>query len=209
MKRWNSWWNRVKRAMAHADAVTRGEVTRPRTEQRRELTDAEKWQQEHGFSAAVTPMPATADISKHNAVIDREYRDEIERRQALMRHGAYRPRFALATYDPFGALTVDQVDWDLEMTADPLRRLDLTHETATQQPMPDEVDLATAREIGTLAREVAALERDDVLAGVRLITGSREELLKAVGGDEALADQLEAKARLFVEDVRGDSRLVP
>lgn len=181
--------------------------------QHEQLTADQKWAQEHGFSAATTPDVATPEIAAHNLFIDREYDAEIERRKALMAEGAYTPRFFLVDYQDDGSCVVSKdVNWHLELTLDPGRRANVTRDTGRPVILtlsPDEQ--RQQREIDRLKGKVQAVEsaKDmepaELLAHpalVRALVGDRATVLAACGGNEAMADQVEAKAVAVARQMR-------
>jgi hypothetical protein len=188
-----NWLERLKLRWAlrgsqpHAFDLTAG------TEQHRQQTAAERFHQEHGYSQATAPAEWTEDIAKHNQEVRDEYRAEVQRRQDAYLAGEYLPRFFFPRTDPVSLRQVTtDVNWDLEMTLLPGRRVDVTKETGVPiQPPLSEADYETASQIGRLGREVTAAETDPV----RKYLGSREDVLAACGGDAGETDKVEAKAR--------------
>lgn len=209
-----SWWQRLKARMAGSMHPV-GTIAAPMG-QHYEQTEAEQFYAEHGYSRATTPAPWSADIAAHNAAVDKEYREEIERRQAAMRAGEYTPRFILvpsaeapplvwahytAVIDGATPALVDDIDWDMELSLMPGRRTTVTHDPGVPVQTMDPHTLTVGREIGQMARLVQVEETKANTP--RALIGSRATILASVGGIEALADQVEANARAFfgVEDL--------
>ena len=165
------------------------------TAQHYQMTAAERWRRDHGYSQATTPAPWTEDIQKHNQTVAAEYHAEIVRRKKAFELGEYLPRFFMDSDVNPGVY--DEVNWDLEMSLLPGRRVDVTKAVGVpMQPPLSEAEYEQGREIGNLARAVAATETDPITRYV----GTREEVLRACNGDEARADSVFAKAReLFGE----------
>lgn len=211
------WLERLKLRWALRGSTTSPMSTGalPGTEQRAEETAAQKFKREHGFSEATTPMPWSEDISKHNAAIDKEYREEVERRRFAYLCGEYKPQFVDTsdmTPDRIEDLRngatpgIDEINWHLEMTLSPGRRVNVTADIGVPvQPVLSDIEHFEARMAGSLGREVAAIERGKAPAfkTARDFIGSRESILAAVGDNEAVADQVEANARKMfgVEDL--------
>ncbi len=210
-------WERLKLRWALRGSTTSPMSTGalPGTEQRAEETSAQKFKREHGYSEATTPMPWGEDISKHNAEVDKEYREEVKRRRFAYLCGEYRPQF-IDTSDMtperiedlrHGAIPgVDEINWHLEMTARPGARVDVTEDVGVPvQPVLSDIEHFEARMAGSLGREVAAIERGKApgFKTARDFIGSRASILAAVGGNDAMADQVEANARQMfgVEDL--------
>jgi len=195
--------------------------------QHEELTDAERFKREHGYSAAFAPLPATPELEAHNRAIEAEYAAEVEARKALLAKGLYRPRFLhpsltmeqemevlalahpLARSDARHTMTreritaiqmgatprVDEVDWHLEMTLEPGRRVNVTKDAgAPMLDLPTQSAMEQAAERRELAARVAEVEAQVRGRTVRSILGSRAQTLAACRGDESMADEIEARA---------------
>lgn len=199
-----TWWTRLKLRL-RGSIATEGTATLPApTGQHYEETEREKWAREHGFSAAFDPMPFSEDIAQHNAAVDREYAEEVERRKEGYTAGTYRPTVLVLTSDVppervqqivMGQRpTADEINWHLDMSADPGRR---TNVTTLERPAPPPREvLEAAREAGRLAAEVRLEEHRQGITAERpailnRVVGSREDVLKRVGGNEAMADAVE------------------
>lgn len=193
------------------------------TEQQAVLTDEDKFKRDHGFSAATTPAPWTEDIARHNAQADRDYAAAVQELKDGYLAGTYRPRFLMfedLADERVGAImagdkpTVDEVNWHLEMTLQRGARENVT-KIQPLWPVLTDADAADAREAGNLARVVAGLERQQGLhtldtrmqaarlSPIRQAIGTREQILQQCGGNTALADAVERKAReeFGVEDL--------
>ncbi len=111
-------------------------------------------------------------------------------------------RFFLA-YDPSDigtALSPENVNWDLELTMEPGRRLDVTTSTGVPQnaPAPSAQEIADDLEARRLRVAIDRIEDMDVrlVLGptVADMVGNRETIIEACGGNEAEADKVIAKA---------------
>ncbi len=212
-----SWLSRFRQRFRGSLDTTGTAVLPAPTEQHAEKTVEQRFKEEHGYSQASEPERWTEDISKHNAAVQQEYSYEIESRKAAFVLGDYVPRFfeRMLTDDEnahYAEKTVEgaqvraglvaEVNWDLELTLRPGARVDVTEtDGVVKQPLVS--DVAQARAHGELGREVASLEREEARAhvaalgpkSVRDVIGTRAMILKATNGNEALANQAEAKAR--------------
>jgi hypothetical protein len=167
------------------------------------------------YAHAIAPLPQTDEQQAHNAAIEAEYQAEIDLRRGLMRRGLYKARFynmAPPAHDlPGGGTTgdwlndPDRVNWDLELTLDAGRRLNLTTDPGTV-PQP----LVTREEVAERQATTRVIERLDRVEAGRLaavtardLIGTRAQILAACYGNAAMADLVEAKARdvLGVEDL--------
>ncbi len=190
-------------------------------EQHRQMTEAERFQAERGFGMATAPDEWTEDIAKHNAALQAEYAEEVERRKAAYRDGTYRPRFYLTVENEDGTFNVlPEVNWDLEMALLPGRRTDVTHERLENLPLYAPKAVREQMAVDAMKRVVSTAEqRDDILKlghigdirdvhrdqnghiiiparrTVRDLIGSREAILLAVNGNALMADQIEEHAR--------------
>lgn len=172
--------------------------TSPGREQVHQDTAEEAFRKTHGYSQATAPLPATADISKHNAEVQREYDAEVERRKLAYEAGEYKPRFYMDAWNVFYDRFVPVVNWDLEMTLRPGARVDVTKDIGVPIQPPLSLQQETeARIAGNLGREVALLEKgvDRPVRTLRELTGTREEMLKACNGNVELCDELETMLR--------------
>lgn len=209
-----SWWQRMKARMSGSMHPV-GTIAAPMG-QHYEMTAEQKYKAEHGFSAATTPAPWSDDIRAHNKEIDREYAEEIEYRKKAFLEGKYQPRFiqvpgfeasteAWAHYEAVvqkrEPILADDINWDLEMSMDHSRRVDITNDDSIKQPSLTVTEAFEARLAGNMGREVANLERggSPVAQSPRDVIGSRARILAECGGSEELADQVEQKAREFFE----------
>lgn len=169
-------------------------------EQVHQDTAEEAFRKTHGYSMARLPLPATADISKHNAEVQKEYDAEVERRKTAYYANpqTYRPRYFNG--DPMYNIVLDAYqgvpNWDLEMTLRRGARVDVTAGIGVDvQPSLSPQEFTEARLAGNLGAEVALLE-DGIKRPVktpRQFVGTRAQMLLACNGDETLCDQLEAK----------------
>lgn len=177
---------------------TEGTMAIP-TVQHEELSDEEKFRREHGYSKARVPLPWSEDIARHNAEVDAEYNAEIERRKVAMRAGEYKPRWVLYDLDVLpDPRNPDHVDWHLEMSMDPGRRVNVTKDAGVpMQPMVSDDEMASRRAVKRLD---LGLKKWDEASGtlvpktVREIIGSRHSILEACHWNEQMADQVEATA---------------
>lgn len=119
-------------------------------------------------------MEATEDIALHNKALEDEYAAEIEARKVGMRAGLYRPRFCLSQRrnDATGELErwdfekhhndPEWVNWDLEMSMEPGRRLDVTKGSGLPSeappPVPSQEQIAREKEARLLR---IAIERNE------------------------------------------------
>lgn len=224
---WN-WLTNLKLRWA-----TRSSAGQPGTlgvplEQHEQLSDREKWRREHGYSAAFSPDEWSEDIARHNAEVEKEYQQEVETRRAAYMAGTYKPRFlmtgsfvydavlagvALAEFTP--AEIVGCIDWDLELSADPGRRINVTKDTGKPLiPVLSDSDVSLQKQIDRYAGAMAKMAH--LQAGgpslyqsardsnhkivvpprrtVRDLIGSRESILLAVGNNREMADQVERHA---------------
>lgn len=177
---------------------TEGTMAIP-TVQNEDLSDEEQFRREHGYSKARVPLPWSEDISKHNAEVDAEYNAEIGRRKVLMLAGEYKPRWVLYGLDVLPDPTnPDHVDWHLEMSMDPGRRVNVTKDVGVpMQPMVSDDEMAQRRAVGRLRRGLSVLDPTNpakVPATVRALIGSRYKVLEECHWNETLADQVEAAA---------------
>lgn len=220
--RLRQWWG-----LRNLTLGTSGTMAMP-VGQHEQLSEAEAFRREHGYSAGFEPELATPEIAAHNAAINAEYNEEIDRRCKAMQAGDYRPRFLnpqLTSNQRLHLLTIEgrgerhameqalldarlttiagnpslanyeEVNWHLELTMEPGRRVDVT--TGTGQPFLQPVTpeaIAQANEIRTLKAKVTEREALGREMTARDLIGSRESVLAACGGNEALADQVEANA---------------
>lgn len=213
------WKDRLKLRWA-----MRGSVASPMTttalptEQQQEKSAEQKFKEARGFSMATAPLPWSEDIAAHNKAIDVEYDEEIARRKVAFLAGEYKPRFLnlsddVMSDDRLEAIverhekpTPDEIDWRLEMTLAPGRRVNVTTDVGVpMQPVLSDVQYHEARMAGALGREVKAMEQGTT-TGMRTprdIIGSRASIVEACRGDERMADQVEASARQMfnVEDL--------
>lgn len=220
--RLRQWWG-----MRNLHVGVTGTMAMP-VGQHEQLSEAEAFRREHGYSAGFEPELATPEIAAHNQAIDAEYNEEIERRFKAMQAGDYIPRFLLPVLtsaqridllnidDPYAryqleqglmearAMTItnnpalaafEEVNWHMELAMEPGRRVDVTKGTGQPflQPVTPEA-LAQANEIRTLKAKVTEREALGREMTARDLIGSRESVLAACGGNEALADQVEANA---------------
>lgn len=201
-------WQRLKLRWAMRGTpnhpLTTGSL--PGTEQHAEETSAQKFKRERGFSEATDPLPWSEDISQHNKAVAEEYNAEIALRKLAYAEGRYQPRMFCEVWHPEMGEYVPEVNWDLEMTLMPGRRVDVTKSPGVpMQPALTVSELTEARIAGNLAREVTALEQGTKQdpKTPREFIGSRQTILANVGGDEAIADQVEESARkaFGVEDL--------
>jgi hypothetical protein len=216
------WWG-----LRNLTVGTSGTMAMP-VGQHEQLSEAEAFRREHGYSAGFEPERATPEVAAHNAAVEAEYQNEILKRYEEMKAGTYRPRFlnpdltddqrltllyvndnvkrfameqamldaraqAIA-HDPTLA-AFQEVNWHMELTLEPGRRVDVTKGTGQPflQPVTPEA-LAQANEIRTLKAKVTEREALGREMTARDLIGSRESVLAACGGNEALADQVEANA---------------
>lgn len=163
-----------------------------------------RFRREHGFAPATRPAEWSADITEHNTAVQQEYAAEVERLKAAYSVGEYHPRFFCDVWDAGISEYVATPNWDLEMTLRPGGRVNVTKDPGVpMQPTLTEADVQQAREIGMLGREVNALETDPI----RRYVGTRQEILRACGGDERIADEVEAKARELMNDANLPERM--
>jgi hypothetical protein len=192
-----SWWQRFVRRF-RGSLQPEGTLAAPTGQHYQENAEA-RFYREHGYARATAPLPWGEDITAHNGEVEREYREEVARRQAAYEIGAYVPRYFCESLDTPGVF--DRVNWDLEMSLLPGRRVNLTDSPGVpMQPVLTSAEHRQAREVGHLGRVVSGLERQRT---IRDEIGSREDILAFVGGNADIADQVEDKAReLFgVEDL--------
>lgn len=199
------WIQRTLRRLRIDRSVHLSETLRAPTEQHAVLTDAQKFKRDHGYEMATEAAPWTEDITKHNNAVEREYQQVVAELKAAYDHGMYRPRFLLSDTigdERMGEIltgarpTEDEINWDLEMTMHPIARANVTKSTLKPVlALLTKDDEAVARQIGHFHRLVNAEERKQSRRTVESVLGTREEILAACGGNEALADQVEAKAR--------------
>ena len=83
------WWGLRNLALG-----TSGTMAMP-VGQHEQLSEAEAFRREHGYSAGFEPERATPEIAAHNRAIDAEYNEEVDRRFKAMQAGDYSPRFLL------------------------------------------------------------------------------------------------------------------
>ncbi len=188
------WWAFIQR-WKYRPHGTAGAQTPPMVEEQRVKE----------YSAAVTPAPWTEDITKHNANVSKDYAEEVERRKAAMLAGEYHPRFYLdfdgaPTNGPLAPGILrdpEAVSWALEMSMRPGARVDVTNDYEKRFRLLTPLEIADIK-YETMARKAVDSAANLIPIVPRAIVGSREDILKACGGDEALADQVEQKAREFL-----------
>ena len=224
-----NWFERLKmRWHMRGSAAAPLTTTAIPTQQHEMLTDAEKFKRDHGYSASTAPMPATPEIEAHNAAVEQEYRDEIDRRKAAFERGEYTPRFMMVRPGHEAPMFLDDqgiqdwilrnpglidVNWDLEMSQGPGRRVDVTEDIGKPVlPMPTADDLAQVNEVNRQRRRVEAIEAEVALGPLRISAPDQQaaakalgltfaEILDGCGGNVALAHQVAKKAGTLIEDV--------
>ena len=105
------------------------------------------------------------------------------------------------------------VNWDLEMSQGPGRRVDVTEDIGKPVlPMPTADDLAQVNEVNRQRRRVEAIEAEVALGPLRISAPDQQaaakalgltfaEILDGCGGNVALAHQVAKKAGTLIEDV--------
>lgn len=91
-------------------------------------------------------------------------------------------------------LKPEEVDWDLELSVSPGRRTNVTTDPGVpHQPMLTQQEYDEVKALSAMLATVRAAEIEAKTP--RAIIGSRQTILDACGGDEQVADQVEASAR--------------
>jgi hypothetical protein len=191
------WRLRMRWAFRRSNSVV-GTASLPANELHEDDTQEEAFRRSHGYARARVPMPQTDEQQAHNRALDEEYAAEIAHRKNLLQAGEYKARFYTTVFQPTAEelLNPDCVNWDMELTMEPGRRRDVTKETGIPlQPVitPDQV--AERRAVDQMIAGLDRMQAGEQVITVRDLVGSRQHILDACHGNEAMADQVEQKAR--------------
>lgn len=168
--------------------------------QHEQLSEAEAFRREHGYSAGFEPEQATPEIAAHNRAISAEYDEEIDRRFKAMKAGEYRPRFLSPQLTPKQMLSLLAVENDVKRHA--LEREMLIARGATIGAAPS---LAGFEEVNWhLEMTTLPGRRTDVTTGTGLpfLTPATPEALAQANEIRAL------KARVAEREALGRERTV-